>query len=110
MTPIFKHKLKASLEDGHIIVRDNAGDEVDVQFGGTKSGSTCYASVAAADGRCFFIGGWNCQPVSRPLRFADLVHCINEGVVYNNIDDFLYGDHRRVRHLQLRQTGKVVLQ
>ena len=75
------HTFKAHLQGKSIVVQDENGNEVNVQYAATSDKRTCYAHVEGIG----FIGGW--QWPNQPKPFQTLVAYINQGILYHNLDD-----------------------
>jgi len=81
-----KHSFRARLEGGRVLVADEHGDPVQVDFAGTSDEKTVYAHVPGVG----FIGGWTVSSRRRSSSkrpFSDLVPSINAGRVYLDMND-----------------------
>ncbi len=75
------HKFKARLVGPRIIVEDEQGRSVTVNFSATQDMRTCYAHVESVG----FIGGWTYP--HRKMPWTYLAESINRGVLYHDIND-----------------------
>lgn len=78
--PPTKHKYRAHLEGNSVVVTDESGERVEVNFGATQDHRTVYCHVDGVG----FIGGWTYPHKRQPFR--KLVDCINRGKLYDMND------------------------
>ena len=83
-----RHKFTAELVNGKsIIVKNEKGEKIKVEFAGTVDRFTAYAYIRGIG----FIGGWTCGIGPTPIRkkapqWKDLVDSINNGIVYPDMN------------------------
>lgn len=85
-----KHTYRATLEDGAVVLRDEAGGLIrTAAFASTADRRTCYAHIPGVG----YIGGWTFPAKARP--FVDIVAEINRGILYETMEDLPGGRHNR---------------